>query len=341
MEKRAAYWEAADGDRLRCLLCPHRCLIAPERTGLCRVRLNRDGTLVLPHWGRVSGLAMDPVEKKPLYHYHPGRQVLSVGFLGCSLRCPFCQNHRISQHTDAPARDLEPAELVELARREGSFGLAYTYSEPLVHAEYVLETARLARAAGLKNVLVTNGYLNEGPAAELLEVIDAANVDLKGFRPEFYRRELGGGLEEVKRFLRQAAGRRPAGGARPGAAPLHLEVTTLVIPGCNDGEEEIEELARFLAGLSPDLPYHLSGYFPSWRYDRPPTPAATLERLAAVARRHLRHVYLGNVRGEEPDTRCPSCGTPWIRRQGYRVRVEGIAGGRCRGCGAPVPIEGA
>ncbi len=341
MDGRASFWERRGERKVRCLLCPHRCLIAPGGTGICQVRLNRDGELVLPFRGRVSSLAMDPVEKKPLYHFHPGRQVLSVGFVGCSFRCPFCQNWQISQHTDIPARELAPAELVEAARRQGSFGIAYTYSEPLVHLEYVLETARLARAAGLKNVLVSNGYVNEAPAAELLEVLDAANIDLKAFRPEFYRREIGGSLEEVQRFLRQAASWRSAsGGQRPPGGRIHLEVTTLVIPGRNDGEEEIEDAARFLAALDPDIPYHLSGYYPSYRYDLPSTPLAALERLAAVASRHLRYVYLGNAGRQELDTRCPSCGLVLIRRRGYEVRIEGIQERRCRRCGAPIPIEG-
>ncbi len=328
MAGRAQFWEKRKDGKVRCLLCPHRCLIAPGAAGICQARRNLDGELALPFWGRISSLALDPVEKKPLYHYYPGRQVLSAGFLGCSFRCPFCQNWQISQHTDVPAREIQPGELVAMARREGSFGLAYTYSEPLIHLEYVLETARLARAAGVKNILVSNGYVNPQPAGELLEVLDAANIDLKGFRPEFYRREIGGSLEEVKRFLGQAAGR------------IALEVTTLVIPARNDGEEEIEELARFLAGLDPGIPYHLSGYYPSYRYALPPTPFETLQRLADVAGRHLKHVYLGNVGRQETNTRCPSCGNLLIRRRGYEVRIEGIAESRCLRCGTAVPIEG-
>jgi pyruvate formate lyase activating enzyme len=329
MPTQARFFDRREDGKVRCRLCPHRCLIAPERTGICQVRRNQGGELTLPFYARISSIGLDPVEKKPLYHYYPGRQVLSVGFVGCSFRCPFCQNWQISQHTDIPARTLRPEELVELAVKEGSFGIAYTYSEPLIHLEYVLETARLARRRGIRNILVSNGYVNPEPAAELLEVLDAANIDLKAFRPQFYREEIGGKLEEVRRFLRQAAGK------------IALEVTTLVIPTRNDGVEEIEEAARFLAGLDPGIPYHLSGYYPSYRYRLPPTPTETLEALAEAARRHLKFVYIGNVHHQEINTHCPSCGHLLVRRQGYAVRVEGIEDGRCRSCGLRVPIEGA
>jgi len=322
------YYEAADKGRIRCRLCPHECRIAPGGHGLCRVRFNREGRLELPFYGQLSSIAMDPIEKKPLYHFHPGRQILSVGFVGCSFRCPFCQNYRISQDNRVPTEEVSPEELVELARRQDSFGIAYTYSEPLVHLEYVLDTARRAREAGLKNVLVSNGYVNPEPAEELIALMDAANIDLKTFDPEFYRGEIGGGLEEVKRFLGQASGR------------LELEVTTLVIPTKNDSPEQVEAMARFLAALDPEIPYHLSAYYPTYRYTIPPTPPGTLRELAGVARRHLRYVYLGNIGMEETDTRCGSCGSVLVRRRGYQVTASGLRSGRCVRCGAPAPIVG-
>ena len=326
---KASYWETAESEVVRCALCPHACLIPPGRHGRCRVRFNRGGVLELPFHGLLSSIAVDPIEKKPLYHFHPGKNILSVGFVGCSFRCPFCQNHRISQDTSVPTREVSAAELVAMAEQEGSFGIAYTYSEPLVHLEYVLEACRLARARGLKNVLVSNGFVNPQPAEELLGLLDAANIDLKSFNPEFYRQEIGGELEEVKRFLTQARGR------------IHLEVTTLVIPGRNDGPEEMEAIAAFLAALDPAIPLHLSAYHPQYRYTLPPTPPATLSRLAEVARRYLRYVYLGNLGAEESDTACRQCAAVLVRRRGYQVSVPGLHDGRCARCGAPAPIVGA
>jgi pyruvate formate lyase activating enzyme len=323
---KARFWEQAEDGAVRCGLCPHACLIRPGGQGRCRVRRNREGTLELPFYGRLSSIAVDPIEKKPLYHYHPGESILSVGFVGCSFHCPFCQNYRISQDTSVPAETVSPEQLVALAEREGSFGIAYTYSEPLVHLEYVLECSRLARARGLKNVLVSNGFISPEPAEELLAVLDAANIDLKSFNPEFYRKEIGGELEEVKRFLTQARGR------------IALEATTLVIPTRNDGPEEMEAIASFLAALDPDIPLHLSAYYPQYRYTLPPTPPATLRELAQVARRHLRYVYLGNVGPEPSDTLCRECGTALVRRRGYRVDTSGLEGSRCAKCGAPAPI---
>lgn len=276
--------------KLRCGVCPHNCLIEQDRYGYCGVRKNTGGGIVDTGYGVLSGLAMDPIEKKPLYHFHPGEYILSAGFYGCSFRCPFCQNHSISQR-DPAGRDFAlnrrkptaPEELAAAAGENGSFGIAYTYSEPLIHFEYVLETSRLAREAGLKNVLITNGYVNPGPAEELLPWIDAANVDLKSFSPEFYRKELKGDLETVKNFILRAHGR------------IHLEITTLVIPGKNDSPEEIRALCGFIAGLDRKIPLHLSAYHPAFHYTVPPTRRDALFRLVDIAREQLDFVYPGNV----------------------------------------------
>jgi len=323
----ARFYEHRDDKKVRCRLCPHNCLISPGKTGICRVRLNTDGTLTLPYYGKLSAVAVDPMEKKPLYHFFPGSSILSVGFVGCSFHCPFCQNFRISQSVDIPTQDMTPGQLVELARRNGAFALAYTYSEPLIHLEYILEAAGLARSNGIKNVLVSNGYINEEPAEELLGVLDAANIDFKGNTPEFYRRELGGELEEVKRFIRQAAGR------------IAIEVTTLVIPTRNDTEQEIEQMASFLAEIDPDIPYHLSCYFPTYKYSIPLTsPQAVLE-LAEHARKYLHYVYVGNA-GIMENTNCPDCGRTLIDRRGYAVSFPGVSGGKCTKCGRRIAIPG-
>jgi pyruvate formate lyase activating enzyme len=324
----AAFWEPIDRGRVHCLLCPNDCRIAEGRAGTCGVRENRGGRLELPRFGAISCMAVDPIEKKPLHHFHPGARILSVGFVGCSFRCGFCQNWHISQDVDVETRFAAPEDLVATARRERSFAIAYTYSEPLVHFEYVLDCAKAARGAGLKNVLVTNGYLNPAPAAELLPFVDAANVDLKAWDPEFYRQETGGKLEEVKRFIREAAGR------------IHLEVTTLIIPTKNDDPAQVEGIAGFIAGIDPAIPLHLSAYHPQYKYTLPPTPPSTVRKLAEVARRRLRHVYTGNIGLEDADTACAACGNVLVRRAGWRVEVTGVRGGTCAKCGAAAPIVG-
>jgi pyruvate formate lyase activating enzyme len=326
LTREAQWYERRDDGKVVCALCPHRCLIAPGGHGICKVRSNRGGSLHVPFYGRVSALAVDPIEKKPLYHFHPGARILSAGFVGCSFRCKFCQNWHISQSTDVETWPVSPEELVRKAREAGSFGIAYTYSEPLIHGEYLLDSARAAREAGLKNVLVSNGYVNPEPALEILPLLDAANVDLKSFDPEFYRSETGGKLDEVKRFLGQAAGR------------IHLEVTTLVIPTKNDDPAQIEGISQFVASLSADIPLHLSCYYPQYRYAIPPTPPALVRKLAEVARKHLHYVYVGNAGNEESNTLCPVCRSLLVRRAGYEVRLEGLRGSSCARCGATVPI---
>jgi len=326
LSREARWYTQRAGAAVVCDLCPHGCVISDGRHGLCKVRVNQAGTLTLPYYGRISGLAVDPIEKKPLYHYHPGARILSAGFVGCSFHCRFCQNWHISQSTDVETWPVSPAELTQKAQAAGSFGIAYTYSEPLIHAEYLLDAAHLARHAGLKNVLVSNGYINPDPAEEIIGLMDAANIDLKSFDADFYRSETGGKLEEVKRFLGQAVGR------------IHLEVTTLIIPGKTDNADQLAALSAFLASLSPDIPLHLSCYYPTYKYTIPPTPPALVKKLAETARHHLRYVYVGNVGTEESNTACPKCGNVLIRRAGYAVRVVGMNGGACRKCGAAVPI---
>jgi pyruvate formate lyase activating enzyme len=322
------FFENADQGKIQCRLCPNNCLIAPGKFGLCRVRTNNDGTLKLPFYGRLSAVAIDPIEKKPLYHFYPGSSILSIGFVGCSFHCPFCQNHHIAHDTSYPTELVSPQQLIGLCEQRGSFGIAYTYSEPIVHLEYVLDSAVLARKHGLKNVLVSNGYINPEPADQLLELMDAANIDFKSWNAEFYRKEIGGKVEEVKRFIEQAY------------ESIALEVTTLVIPTKNDSPQEIESIARFIASLNPDIPYHLSAYYPQYKYAIPPTPPSTLHRLAEVAREHLNYVYLGNVGMEESNTNCPNCGNLLVRRRGYSVSLRGIENGRCRRCGAETSIVG-
>ena len=270
----------------KCGLCVHHCTLEEGQTGRCRARANRDGAIRALNYGKLTALALDPIEKKPLRRFYPGSRILSAGSFGCNLRCPFCQNHEISMAGEgrAQVRTVTPAALAALAeelRPQGNIGVAYTYNEPLVGYEFVRDTAREVRARGMVNVLVTNATVEEAPWRALLPLLDAANIDLKGFTEAWYGR-LGGSLECVKRSIRIAA------------AQIHVEVTTLLVPGENDAEAEIGALARWLAEIRRDIPLHLSRYFPRYQMTEPPTPVERVYRLAEVAREYLEHVYTGN-----------------------------------------------
>lgn len=297
---------------------------------MCRVRRREGERLYTLNYGRISSLALDPIEKKPLYHFYPGGLILSAGTTGCNLACGFCQNWEISQE-EAPTRALAPGELIAIARHEtgrGNIGLAYTYSEPAVWWEFLMDTAPLAKEAGLANVMVTNGYLNQDPLAELLPFLDAVNMDLKGFCDDFYRRTCHGRLAPVLAFAEAVV-----------AAGVHLELTNLIIPGYNDGEEDLRALAAWVAGLDPGIPLHFSRYLPQYRFTAPPTPVETLERAFAIAREKLHHVYIGNAAVPDGrDTFCASCGAVLARREGFETRLTGVENGKCKACGSKAPF---
>ncbi|WP_297870879.1 AmmeMemoRadiSam system radical SAM enzyme [uncultured Oscillibacter sp.] len=270
-----------------CELCFHHCDLSEGQTSFCRARACWDGKIVPLNYGKLTSLALDPIEKKPLRRFHPGSRILSVGSFGCNLRCPFCQNHEISMCGDGELGivELSPEALADKAlelRPYGNIGIAYTYNEPLVGYEYIRDCAAQVREQGMVNALVTNGTIEEPSWRALLPIIDAANIDLKGFTSEWYRK-LGGDLEMVKRSIALAAER------------CHVEVTTLLIPGENDSEEEIQSLAQWSAAIDPEIPLHLSRFFPRYRLtDKPPTPVERVHRLAEVAREYLALVYTGN-----------------------------------------------
>ena len=280
---KAKYWQN-ENSAIRCKLCPHACLIQPGCSGRCRVRLNEGGMLHARNYEQVTAIALDPIEKKPLYHFFPGRMILSVGTWGCNLHCQFCQNWQIA-HGNPAFVATSPQKLAELAEQQGplNIGVAYTYSEPIVWFEYVYDAATAVKRRGLKNVLVTNGFINPEPLAELLPLIDAMNIDLKAFNQDFYREVCRGELDAVKQTISKAA------------TSCHVEVTTLVVPGFNDADEEIAELARWLAAIDPAIPLHLSRYFPRYRMELPATPLESLFRARSIAQRYLRNVYVGNV----------------------------------------------
>lgn len=273
--------------KITCNTCPHLCSLDENQTGLCRARSNQDGKIVPINYGMLTSIALDPIEKKPLMRFNPGSKILSVGSFGCNLKCPFCQNHEISMASKetANARYVPPEELVMAAVdliSRNNIGIAYTYNEPLVAYEYVRDCAKLARKKGLKNVVVTNGCFLREAMEETVSLIDAFNIDLKGFTDEFYKK-IGGDLETVKDFIAFAA------------KSSHVEVTTLVIPGENDSVEEIESLSKFIAGINKDIPLHLSRFFPCYKMqDKNPTEVKIVYKLADVARKNLNYVYEGN-----------------------------------------------
>ena len=284
----------APGRKAVCWLCPHRCHLSDGQTGFCRARQNQGGIIRSLNYGLLTSAALDPIEKKPLYHFHPGSHILSLGSFGCNLRCPFCQNYTISQAGPdgfagqrLPLDRVTPKEIVAAAQRleetSGNIGVAFTYNEPLVGYEFVYDTARLLKEVGLATVLVTNGQIEKDSWLHLLPYIDAVNIDLKGFTQSFYD-WIGGDLKTTKAAIEMAA-----------EQGVHVEVTTLVIPGKNDGAEAMAAEAEWLAGISAELPLHLSRYFPRYLSDIPMTPAETLQRLRRIAGARLRFVHLGNV----------------------------------------------
>lgn len=284
----AMYWIMTEGEKkeVQCLLCPHVCRIREGGRGICRVRRNEGGRLIAANYGLVTAVALDPIEKKPLRRYAQGKSILSLGTFGCNLGCGFCQNWQIAHGEEPPYRYLSPEEAVAKAQKalpSGNIGLAYTYSEPLMWYEYVLDTAKLTKEAGLQNILVTNGYINPRPLKELLPYLDAVNLDIKAYTEGFYQEICGGTLPPVLES------------ARLFAAGCHLEITTLIIPDRNDSQDEIGALARWIAHLDPEIPLHLSRYFPNYKMDTPPTPIETMLLAKKAASRHLRHVFLGNV----------------------------------------------
>jgi len=327
--KSAAFWHPVEAGKVQCELCPHHCVIAEKKTGLCGIRRVDDGGLVAAGYGLLSARHNDPIEKKPLYHFHPGSQIFSIGGWGCNFACGFCQNWQISQAVNAQAPSFRPDEVVQAARDQHSLGIAYTYNEPLINYEFVRDCARLARPAGLLNVLVTNGFIEERPAAELLPLIDALNIDIKSMDEAFYKQQCRGALAPVLRFARQAV-----------AEGCHVEITNLLIPGLNDGKEQVGRVSAWMAAnLGRETPLHLSAYHPEYKMDLPSTPTAVLERALARCQRDLTYVYMGNVLSSAgQNTLCPKCAQELIVRQGYTVRIVGIVNHACRQCGRPADV---
>lgn len=327
--KEAMFYQLLPQEVVQCMLCPHQCVLSADKTGLCGVRTNQNGKLVASAYEMLSAVHFDPIEKKPLFHFFPGSEILSIGSVGCNFKCQFCQNHEISQITaqqSSPLRRYSSFEIGQLAKRKkNNLGIAFTYNEPLINFEYILEVAQEVQRHGLKTVLVTNGYVNSEPLDILLQVIDACNVDLKSFSSSFYRTYVKADLDPVKSALIQI---REAG--------VHLEITFLVIPGLNDNEAEFIDMCHWIAdNLGAETALHISRYFPAYKMQYPATPVEVMLRMYDLAHGILDFVCIGNVEiSGKANTLCPHCGTLLIRRLNYHVTIEGLNEvGCCSVCG--------
>jgi len=329
----ARYYHALPDGRIGCDLCPRECALRDGQRGLCFVRMRKGDGMVLSTYGRSSGFCIDPIEKKPLHHFYPGSSVLSFGTAGCNLACKFCQNWDISKsrQMDRLADEASPEAIAEAAVRGGCKSVAFTYNDPVIFAEYAMDVADACHARGIKTVAVTAGYMHDAPRRDFYSKIDAANVDLKAFSEDFYRDITAASLQPVLDTLRYLVHE----------TAVWTEITTLIIPGHNDSDDELARLSDWVAReLGPEVPLHFSGFHPDYRMtDVPPTPHATLSRARAIAHRAgLRHVYLGNVHDTDGDTsRCTGCGEPLIVRDWYRIldyRLDDQ--GRCRRCQTPL-----
>ncbi|NLS94557.1 MAG: AmmeMemoRadiSam system radical SAM enzyme [Planctomycetaceae bacterium] len=317
--------------RVQCKLCPKGCVIDPGQSGECGVRVNVDGKLLAVTYGRPCAVHVDPVEKKPLFHFLPGTDIFSIATVGCNLHCKNCQNWEISQASplETPAAELPPEQVAELAKQYGCRSAAYTYTEPLAYYEYTLDSCRCVREAGLRNVLVTAGYINEEPLRRLCRYIDAANIDLKAMSDSFYREICRGTLAPVLNTLVASK-----------SLGVHVEVTNLVIPTLNDSDQMLRDMCRWMVqNLGRETPLHFSRFFPQYQMKNlPPTPDETLDRAKQIAQGEgLHHVYIGNVtRAGTEDTFCAGCGNRLVERRGFQVLENRIQSGRCPDCRSEV-----
>jgi pyruvate formate lyase activating enzyme len=330
--KEALLWERADDNAAVCGLCAHRCRIQKGKRGICSVRTNNDGTLYTDAYGRSVAEHVDPVEKKPLYHFLPSSQTFSIAAAGCNFKCDFCQNWSISQTSSLRGigdrgSALTPQEIVERAIKHKCQSVSYTYTEPTVFFEYALDAARFAKDAGLKNIFVSNGYMSQEAMRTIGPYLDACNIDLKSFRDDFYKSHCGARLAPVLDSLKLIHD-----------MGIWLEITTLVITGENDSDEELTDIAKFIASeLGESVPWHVSRFFPMYKMtNHPITEVSSIERAIAAGREAgLQFVYAGNVDLAQ-DTLCPKCGETIIRRRGYATKLCGIKGGRCEKCGTEI-----
>ncbi|MCP4602034.1 MAG: AmmeMemoRadiSam system radical SAM enzyme [Proteobacteria bacterium] len=334
MDAGAAFFEKLEDGRIRCGICPHNCAIGLGESGTCLTRYGDGNGIRVSTYGMLRAAAFDPVEKKPLFHYRPGSKTFSIASVGCNLICPFCQNHSLSQAlrlNDSIAlegRKWSPADVVDAATRSDSVSISFTYSEPILQFEFARDVAELARPQDVELIFVTNGQANAKPAEEIAGFITAANVDLKSFVAANYKNVLGGSLRASTRTIEIFA-----------RAGVWVEVTTLVIPGFNDSDDELKEIARFIKGIGSTVPWHVSRFHPDYQWlDRDPTSIDTLKRAREIGMSEgLSYVYVGNLPGDEGEkTHCPSCGAVVVDRRGYRIIDKAVEDGQCKACGEPI-----
>ena len=326
--QKAMFYKSLENKEVRCELCPHHCKIANFKRGICGVRENREGVLYTLVYGKAISYAIDPIEKKPLYHFYPGSDAFSLATVGCNLRCLHCQNSDISQFPkergEIEGKNLSPEEIILLAKKNNCKIIAYTYTEPTIFFEYAYDTARLAVKEGIKNVFVTNGFISEEALKKISPYLQAANVDLKSFNEDFYKKVCGGYLKPVLKTLELMK-----------ELGIWLEVTTLIIPTLNDSEKEIRKIAEFIVNLGKEVPWHLSRFYPHYKLtDLPPTPVHLLHRAREIGlETGLRYIYTGNVLGDEGEnTYCYNCGKVLIKRYGYYIEKYNIEDGKCKYC---------
>ncbi len=322
MIRTAKYSRILHDHVIECTLCPAFCRLTEGKIGICGSRRNHGGELVTDNYGELVTIAVDPIEKKPLYHFHPGKDILSTGANGCNFACINCQNWSISQQKTRTMY-FSPERLVESAIQHESLGVAFTYTEPMIWFEYIMDVAPQLREAGLKTVLVSNGYINPEPLTELVKFVDAMNIDLKGIRPEFYLKVCKGKLNPVLDTIRSVYN-----------AGVHLELTNLVIPDKNDSRDDLTALVDFVTSVSTDIPLHFSAFHPDYKLGSRPTPIATLRLAREIAQRKLKYVYIGNARIEDgSNTYCPRCRQLLISREVYSVSIKALSGSFCGHCG--------
>lgn len=323
----AKYYTRINDLQVKCMLCPHECIISDGKSGNCAVRSVKEGVLFADTYGKLAAIAIDPIEKKPLYHFYPGSSILSIGSVGCNLHCSFCQNSDISQYNDSLKKRLKSVSVKEVIgqMKENSLRLvAYTYNEPVVFFEYILDLARVVLAEGCESVMVTNGYINRNPLKEQIPYISAFNVDLKAYKDSFYRKTTGSSMKPVLDTIELIK-----------RSDKHIEITFLVIPGLNDQKDDFLKMARFISqhfGRKQVL--HISRYYPHYKLKIPPTPLATIIELTNIAKQELDFVYPGNTGlNIDSSSYCPGCGNILVERHNYLVKIRGVRDGQCASCG--------
>jgi len=332
MVKKAYLFHKTKNEEVECDLCSHRCRIAPSKFGICGVRKNKDGELVTLVYGELIAAHADPIEKKPLYHFMPGTTAFSIATIGCNFRCGFCQNWQISQASKRKEevyseKSLSPEEIVAEAKKNGCQSISYTYTEPTIFFEIAYDTAKLANKQGLANTFVTNGYMTREALEKIKPYLDACNVDLKSFREDFYRKVCKAHLKPVLESIKNMK-----------EMGIWIEITTLVVPGQNDSDEELKDIAEFISSIDKDIPWHISRFHPDYQYsDSKPTPMETMQKAVSLGKKAgLNYVYLGNVYGESDVTVCPNCGKEVLVRRGFWLMENNINDSKCRFCGEPI-----